>query len=71
MKTEALRKFNIYMRPEQKAAMQIAAAKAGMSVSAWGRRTVHAALAEAVKVAKQTAELRKRMYRFTITPNQW
>jgi hypothetical protein len=54
MKTEPLRKLNIYMRPEQKATMQLAAARAGMSVSAWGRSIVHAALGEA-DGAEQTA----------------
>lgn len=36
MKTEPLRKLNIYMRPAQKAALQLAATRAGMSVSVWG-----------------------------------
>ena len=55
MKAEPLRKLNIYMRPEQKAALQLVAANAGMSVSAWGRSMVHAALSEAGVAAHQTA----------------
>ena len=44
MPTKPLHKLNIYMRPEKKGAMQLAAAQAGMSVSAWGRSIVYAAL---------------------------
>ncbi|WP_372825116.1 hypothetical protein [Polaromonas sp.] len=47
MKANSLRKLNIYMRPEQKATMQLAAARAGMSVSAWGGSIVHAAFGDA------------------------
>ena len=55
MKAEPLRKLNIYMRPKQKAALQLVAANAGMSVSAWGRSMVHTALAEAPPATHQTA----------------
>lgn len=44
MPIKPLRKMNLYMRPEQKAAMQLAAAQAGMSVSAFGRSIVYAVL---------------------------
>jgi len=44
MSTKPLRKLNIYMQPEQKAALQLTAARAGVSVSAFGRNIVYAAL---------------------------
>lgn len=61
MKTDPLRKRNIYVRPEQKAAIQLAAANAGMSVSAWGRSLIDAALAKEGIDAHQTAQATNRV----------
>ena len=44
MPIKPLRQMNLYMPLKQKASMQVAAAQAGMSVSAFGRSIVYAAL---------------------------
>jgi len=41
---EKLKKINIYLRPELKSVAQWAAAKEGLSLSAWFRKQVHQAL---------------------------
>lgn len=56
MKSTPLRKLNLYMRPEQKAALQQAAANAGMSVSAWSRQLVQAALVKQDQKAQPTTD---------------